>query len=517
MTSSQYKGGSLREWKDKLDNGLFAKLKNNKYKVIYYGDESYKYLVNYDKHYTTKEVLENNDIYHPLIVNFVQISLAKNLPNFLTNESLKIGKEIGRKFFTFINPMLPSYIANIEKAYGSNGSVLKFKSFTNNIKSQDLNGEFTYLLLGFPHWPYAVDKECNYREPRKNNLSLDYYDQISCANKLLFNFFNKLKEEGRYNSSIIIILSDHGSHALNQLMDPFSDSFENIVGQNKPYAPDMTPYNIESLEAHARGLLLIKKTYEKGELEISNQNTQLLDIFPTIMGLISENNYVAEGVNIFDQTSKKNIKRKFNITGPLDTNFSTANYKIFDVNYNEKNHLKLKESKEFIKTPVDIKSFLAELKEKMFNQINFYYIDRHGKIIDDNKNIFTEGLGQFNHWGAWTVNSKVTIAFNPKPKKEKYKKFKILLTGAFINKENQSIITKVYVNKREIGKINLMFSKNSSSFPSEYSFNLSDGLIRTDNYVEVELLINGANSEYKLGLGEDKRLLGIGIKSIEIE
>ena len=98
LTSSQYNGATRKEWREKLSESLFVKAKNNGYKVKYYGDESYKYLIDYDEHISTHDVLKANNIFHPLIINFIQLSLAKNLPNYLTNESLSFGKKIGNIF-----------------------------------------------------------------------------------------------------------------------------------------------------------------------------------------------------------------------------------------------------------------------------------------------------------------------------------------------------------------------------------------------------------------------------------
>jgi len=518
LTSTQYNGSTRKEWRDKLNESLFVRIKSNGYKVKYYGDESYKYLIDHDEHISTRDVLKTNNIHHPLIINFIQLSLAKNLPNYLTNESLSYGKEIGNKFFTFINPSLPSYIANIEKGYGANGSVLKLKSFIKDIEYQNAFGELTYVLVGFPHWPYAVDSNCEYKNPTNDNLSSDYYDQITCANSMLFKFFNKLKEHGKYDDSMIIVLSDHGSHALTQLVDPLNNSFENVKGSKKPYAPEMSHYSIESLEAHARGLLLIKRPYQNGKLIYSDMPTQLLDLFPTVMGLIGENNYIAEGIDIYNKTIPNDRKRYFNITGPLDSKYSTTNYKTFNVTYNEQEHLKLKENKDFKGDEVNIKDYLSEVKDKKFNEIRFFYFDLNGRITADHKSIFTKGIESFSHLGAWTNGRNIKIAFNTKSAKKKYyENLEFNLIGAFVSKINPKINVKIYANETFIGDMNFAFPTNPSTHNYQFSFKLPPEIIKSNSIVEIDLIIDGANSEFNMGTGEDKRLLGLSLKNIKIK
>ena len=317
---------------------------------------------------------------------------------------------------------------------------------------------------------------------------------------------------------MIIVLSDHGSHNLTQLVDPLSNSFKNVKDSKKSYAPKMTPYSIESLEAHARGLLLIKRPYQNGKLIYSDMPTQLLDLFPTVMGLIGENNYIAEGIDIYNKTIPNDRKRYFNITGPLDSKYSTTDYKTFDIKYNEHGHIKLNENKNIKGNEVNIKDYLSELRDKKFNEIRFFYFDLNGRITDDHKSIFTKGIEPFNHLGAWTNGRNIKIAFNTKSiKKKYYENLEFNLLGAFISKINPKINTKIYVNKTYVGDMNFDFPTNPSTHDYKFSFKLPPNVINSNSIVEIDLIIDGANSEFNMGTGDDKRLLGLSLKNIKIK
>ena len=68
---------------------------------------------------------------------------------------------------------------------------------------------YKYLHVGIPHWPVSVNADCEYigaRSLRRPN----YTDQARCGIRRVGALLDKLRELGLYDSSLIVISSDHG-------------------------------------------------------------------------------------------------------------------------------------------------------------------------------------------------------------------------------------------------------------------------------------------------------------------
>ena len=68
---------------------------------------------------------------------------------------------------------------------------------------------YKYMHVGIPHWPVSVNADCEYigaRSLRRPN----YTDQARCGIRRVGAFLDKLRELGLYDSSLIVISSDHG-------------------------------------------------------------------------------------------------------------------------------------------------------------------------------------------------------------------------------------------------------------------------------------------------------------------
>ena len=65
--------------------------------------------------------------------------------------------------------------------------------------------------------------------------------------------------------------------------------------------------------------------------------------------------------------------------------------------------------------------------------------------------------------------------------------------------------------------MNFAFPTNPSTYNYQFSFKLPPEIIKSNSIVEIDLIIDGANSEFNMGTGEDKRLLGLSLKNIKIK
>ena len=69
---------------------------------------------------------------------------------------------------------------------------------------------YKYLHIGVPHWPVSLDANCNYTGARPLRRA-NYTDQARCGIRRVGEFLDKLRQLGLYDSSLIIVSSDHGT------------------------------------------------------------------------------------------------------------------------------------------------------------------------------------------------------------------------------------------------------------------------------------------------------------------
>ena len=92
---------------------------------------------------------------------------------------------------------------------------------------------YKYLHVGIPHWPVSVNADCEYigaRSLRRPN----YTGQARCGIRRVGAFLDKLRDLGLYDSSLIVISSDHGvalpPEGFNSDRDVFGGPLSEISG-----------------------------------------------------------------------------------------------------------------------------------------------------------------------------------------------------------------------------------------------------------------------------------------------
>ncbi len=165
-------------------------------------------------------------------------------------------------------------------AYG--GRWQQIQAFINSIKPTR-KPSLNFIHMNFPHVPYQYLPSgksyqggwdipgLNFRNERWNNdeeLVTQAYQrfllQLMAADTLLGNLVNQLKKEGLYDQSLIVITADHGV------------SFRTDSARRGPPPADNLNRDILPVP------LFIKKPFQK-ESVISDQNTETIDILPTIL------------------------------------------------------------------------------------------------------------------------------------------------------------------------------------------------------------------------------------------
>ena len=133
---------------------------------------------------------------------------------------------------------------------------------------------YKYLHAGVPHWPVSVNANCEYigaRSLRRPN----YTDQARCGIKRVGEVLDKLRELGLYDSSFIVISSDHGV-----ALPP-----QGFTGDR-----DVLGAPLSELAGSALALLIVKPPNSTGPIRISEAPSAITDIPATIVDTLGLKN-----------------------------------------------------------------------------------------------------------------------------------------------------------------------------------------------------------------------------------
>ena len=133
---------------------------------------------------------------------------------------------------------------------------------------------YKYLHVGIPHWPVSVNADCEYigaQSLRRPN----YTDQARCGIRRVGAFLDKLRELGLYDSSLIVISSDHGV-----ALPP-----EGFNGDRDVFGGPLS-----ELSGSALALLVVKPPRATGPVRISEAPSAISDIPATIVDTLGLKN-----------------------------------------------------------------------------------------------------------------------------------------------------------------------------------------------------------------------------------
>ena len=133
---------------------------------------------------------------------------------------------------------------------------------------------YKYLHAGIPHWPVSVNADCEYigaRSLRRPN----YTDQARCGIRRVGALLDKLRELGLYDSSLIVISSDHGV-----ALPP-----QGFTGER-----DVLGAPLSELAGSALALLVVKPPSASGPVRISDAPSAITDIPATIVDTLGLKN-----------------------------------------------------------------------------------------------------------------------------------------------------------------------------------------------------------------------------------
>ena len=503
LTSTTHLEGRFDKWLESYDDGLIKKLKNSGYNLIHSSNAPYRSKY-FDEIIAIPELLKRyTGAQHLSIVEFTRIWLARLAPNFLTNESLPLGKSFGKRIFYIINPNQDVDIAlTMEDGTAALSGILLFEDIIEDIDYYSKDNQYIFMLNSILHDGYVSSSECTLEET-DFPVAKRYYRQLECTMNLIKEFVAVLRSINKYDNSLIIIHGDHGSHFAGQLLDTETDSFEtNTKNKEYPYDESIGADSLSSIESKARALLMIKPVKSFGEFKVSYKKTQLLDIYPTIMGQLKMDNLKnIEGLDIYKDNFKNRSRYFYYMAGNrYDTQIAKF-HTMYPV-YDKRSGVLSLIPKEMGKTTVD--SFFKRGKNaKKYKDIKFYYSMVDGEVITDVEWVFLDGIDLFNSWGAWTNNKKITIAFYPEDKiSVNYKKLVLKISDININNINNKGTSKFFFNNKLIGSLDFTASKDQYSFPMIIEFPLLKDAVIEDSPNIFEIHIeNGNFKDSFLGFG----------------
>lgn len=126
---------------------------------------------------------------------------------------------------------------------------------------------YKFIHVGIPHMPVAVDGECRFTGVRRATRER-YKGQARCAVMRVAAVLDRLKEVGVYDSSLVVIASDHGIGLAPAKL---------TNGRQIPAGP------IASLAGRALALLIVKPPQSRGPVRVSYAPTAITDIPATVL------------------------------------------------------------------------------------------------------------------------------------------------------------------------------------------------------------------------------------------
>ena len=160
------------------------------------------------------------------------------------------------------------------RRYGPVNGEAFLTDYTARVRVAHDRPTYKYVHVGIPHWPVSVDADCKYigaRSLRRPN----YTDQSRCAVRRVGELLDKLRELGLYDSSLIVVSSDHG----------VALSPEGFPGDR-----DIFGGPLSEMAGSALGLLVVKPPHNRGPLRISEAPSAISDVPATIVDTLGLKN-----------------------------------------------------------------------------------------------------------------------------------------------------------------------------------------------------------------------------------
>jgi len=484
MSGTVFREGSYEEWIKRGDD-LRGNLDSIGYRITTYAKKDFLSPLD-DVSYSSEDIhFKWANAEHPFVTDFVAYWVVRSLPSFYANQSLVIGKKLGGLMHSWFNPYAKYLrVKSISDGVWPLRGVFTLKQLIADEEYRVDNNEFVIAHAVIPHSPYVIDKRCDYRGQSSEGPFKAYYEQVVCSSNLVKDFLGKLRDLNRYDSSLIIIMGDHGSGWAG-LIEGFKDG-------EKPLNNKYMSWSKSMVISRASALLMVKppKTSNTTDLSISSKESQLVDIYPTIFSLIGYPQRIATDVDGIDLFGGVNYDREKYITyfKPGNT-LNPYDAEVYDLKYESPRGL------------VDI-LYRSRFKEESdlptikCNQI---------LVFSGAEYYIATGLSGFERRGRWSDDKIVRFKF--KLPKNGCKDSKVIFSlRGFVTKKNLVQSSKVVFNNEKIGEININLGEQN---PRDFEFSIPSELIKPGEVNVLEFHIDKPVSPKSVGVNNDSRLLGL--------
>jgi hypothetical protein len=126
---------------------------------------------------------------------------------------------------------------------------------------------YKFMHVGVPHPPVTLRADCSFVEPQRFTRE-NYAGQTRCAVARITAFLDRLRELNLYDSSLIVVASDHGVR-----LAPRQFEGDRLVPGG----------DISQLAGRAMSLLLVKPPHVTGPVRVSYAPTAITDIPATVL------------------------------------------------------------------------------------------------------------------------------------------------------------------------------------------------------------------------------------------
>ena len=165
---------------------------------------------------------------------------------------------------------------------------------------------YKLLHVGVPHRPIVVDRECRFIGLTDMSRQ-SYTEQSRCAVKLVASLLDRARALGIYDSSLIIVSSDHGTDLLPLGFSGRSESLSLIPGPSTVRLP--------AIASTAKAVMMIKPPKRTGPITVSDAPTSHVDLPSTILDILGLPG-ATPGADMFHRDPAQPRTRTFGMYNP---------------------------------------------------------------------------------------------------------------------------------------------------------------------------------------------------------
>ena len=202
----------------------------------------------------------------------LELAVARHVPHVA-----KVALAEDRSWFDRLFPFNRSQVEASNRRHEASNSSAFFEQFIEQMRMGRGRPVYKLLHVGVPHRPVVLDADCNFIDWKRFSTET-YVGQSRCALGLVAAFLDRLRSFGIYDSSLIVVSSDHGTG-----WRPFDFEGHSL---GLPSTAGASIASLPNIAGAARPLMAIKPPGGAGPLAISDAPTTHSDLPGTMLGLL---------------------------------------------------------------------------------------------------------------------------------------------------------------------------------------------------------------------------------------